>query len=294
LILSIVVVLIVTGLVAAGIWRKRTDYPLGTGAAVPVARTGNGLRWIYVGVGLSFVALVATLFWTMVTIADIAGPPAAPAVRLKVTAQQWWWKVQYLNSDVSRILTTANEIHIPTGKPIQIELTSTDVIHSFWIPALSGKTDAIPGQTNIQWLEASRPGVYRGQCTEYCGMQHAHMGMFVIAQKPSQFQSWLNQQLAPAPVPTTAQTARGEQLFVYRCGTCHTARGSDAAGMVAPDLTHLMSRSTIAAGTLPTTIATLSGWVANPQAVKPGNHMPVLYLLGPELNDLRAYLKTLK
>lgn len=294
LIVSLVVIAIVTALVVIGIVRRHSKLVLGNGEQVPVARTGNGLRWIYIGTGLSFIVLVATLFWTMITIADIAGPPAAPALTLRITARQWWWKVQYLNPDVSRIVTTANEIHIPAGKPIRIELISTDVIHSFWIPALSGKTDAIPGQTNMQWLEASHPGVYRGQCTEYCGMQHAHMGMFVIAQTPAHFQAWLEKQLQPAPPPASAQAARGEQLFVYRCGTCHTARGTDAGGMVAPDLTHLMSRRTIAAGTLPTTIATLSGWIANSQAIKPGNHMPVLYLSGPELNDLRSYLKTLK
>jgi cytochrome c oxidase subunit 2 len=168
------------------------------------------------------------------------------------------------------------------------------VIHSFWIPKLAGKTDTIPGQRNVMWLQANKPGRYRGQCTEYCGPQHAHMAMYVIAQPPDQFRAWLDAQLRPAPPPNSPKLIRGENDFVYRCGVCHKVRGTNGGGTVAPDLTHLMSRHTIAAGTLPNTIAALSGWIANSQAIKPGNRMPVLYLSGPELEDLRSFLITLK
>ena len=144
------------------------------------------------------------------------------------------------------------------------------------------------------WLEATKPGRYRGQCTEYCGHQHAHMAVFAIAQPPDQFKAWYQAQLRPAPAPNSGKAIAGERLFVYRCGSCHTVRGTGAGGTVAPDLTHLMSRRTIAAGTLPNTIGSLSGWIANPQAIKPGNRMPVLYLSGPDLETLRSFLITLK
>ena len=217
-----------------------------------------------------------------------------PALTIEVTGQQWWWKVRYLSDDPSRIFTTANEIHIPTGEPVRIELIGADVIHSFWVPPLSGKTDAIPGQTNVTWLEADRPGRYRGQCTEYCGVQHAHMGFEVVAQSPGEFDAWWDAQLKPAATADRRPANAAPTLFSYHCGACHTVRGTEAGGAIAPDLTHLMSRATIAAGTLPNNAGNLSGWIADPQAIKPGTLMPIVYLSGPELNDIRAYLQTLK
>ena len=277
-----------------GTLRRRDHAEARIGAQLPVAYEGNGLRWIYIGVGISSAALFAALIWTLVTLAAINGPPGPPKVQLRITGYQWWWKVEYLSNDPSRTLITANEIHIPVGEPVRIELLAGDVIHSFWIPKLAGKTDTIPGQRNVMWLEADKPGRYRGQCTEYCGHQHAHMAMFVIAESRSAFEHWWNDQLKPAPAPVSEKTRSGEKLFEYRCGVCHMVRGTQSGGAVAPDLTHLISRHTIAAGTLPTTIAALSGWIANPQAIKPGNHMPVLYLSGPELDNLRSFLVTLK
>jgi cytochrome c oxidase subunit 2 len=158
---------------------------------------------------------------------------------------------------------------------------------------LTGKTDTIPGQVNETWLEAEKPGRYRGQCTEFCGWQHAHMALFVVAEPRAEFDKWYLDQLQPAAAPK-GEAVRGENRFVFRCGACHTVRGTEAGGTVAPDLTHLMSRATIAAGTLPNTVAYLSGWIANPQTIKPGNHMPDLYLSGPELQDIRSFLLTLK
>jgi cytochrome c oxidase subunit 2 len=170
-------------------------------------------------------------------------------------------------------------------------LIGGDVIHSFWVPSLGGKTDTIPGQTNITWLQADRPGIYRGQCTEYCGKQHANMGFFVVAEPAQQFEQWRRQQIAPAaPSPNLAQDVAA---FQTRCGVCHTVRGTPAGGKVGPDLTHVMSRGTIAAGTLPNTPGHLTGWIANPQGIKPGNLMPQIDMSGADLNAIRSFLQTL-
>ncbi|MBF6568239.1 MAG: c-type cytochrome [Candidatus Binataceae bacterium] len=294
LIISVVVILIISALVIMGVLRRRVDVPLGLGGRIPVDRSKPGLSWIYIGVGISSAVLFGTLVWTMMTIAGVSRPPSVPSVDIRITAQQWWWQVQYLSDGPSRLITTANEIHIPVGQPVRFELISTDVIHSFWIPALSGKTDVIPGQTNVTWLEADKIGRYRGQCTEYCGAQHAHMALFAVAQSPAAFKSWWDHQLEPAPQTSSAGLKHGEQLVVYHCGACHSVRGTVAGGVVAPDLTHLMSRATIAAGTIPNNVAELSAWIADPQDIKPGNHMPNLYLSGPELSDVRKFLITLK
>jgi cytochrome c oxidase subunit 2 len=180
---------------------------------------------------------------------------------------------------------------------VRFRLKGADVIHSFWVPALGGKTDTIPGQTNVTWLEADQPGRYRGQCAEFCGFEHARMALEVVADRPAAFQAWWSHQLTAAQPPPPA-TAAGEALFVQKCGACHTVRGAisegaAAGGQVAPDLTHLMSRRLIAAGAAPNTPVGLSAWIANPQSLKPGTLMPTLYLSGPQLNDVRDYLETL-
>lgn len=263
-------------------------------ASVPVERGGNGLRWIWIGVGVSSIPLVVALVWTVSVLAAVSAPTGKPAVVIEVTGAQWWWKARYMDRDPARIFTTANEIHIPTGEPVQIRLASADVIHSFWVPALGGKTDTIPGQTNVTWLQADMAGTYRGQCTEFCGWQHAHMGFLVLAQPPAQFQLWEDAQIKPARPPTSPQEAAGKAAFEFHCGACHTVRGSKAGGSVAPDLTHIESRTTLAAVTLPHTIGALSGWIADPQAIKPGVHMPVMDISGPELERIRSYLQTLE
>jgi len=292
LIISLVVCVIVIALVLGGIVLKRQAGHIT--AAIPLMRGGDGAGWVGLGVGISSVVLLGSMIWTVVVLAAINEPPSKPALTIEVTGQQWWWKVRYLSDDPSRILTTANEIHIPTGKPVRVELIGADVIHSFWVPLLSGKTDVIPGQTNVTWLEADRPGRYAGLCSEFCGVQHAHMGFEIVAQSPRDFEAWWNAQLKPAATTGSSVIARGATLFAYRCGACHTVRGTEAGGAVAPDLTHLMSRATIAAETLPNNVGNLSGWIANPQAIKPGTLMPTVYLSGPELNDIRSFLLTLK
>jgi cytochrome c oxidase subunit 2 len=237
---------------------------------------------------------VVALVWTVSVLAAVSSPAGKPTVVIEITAAQWWWKARYLDPAPSRSFTTANEIHIPVGQPVRIRLRSADVIHSFWVPALGGKTDTIPGQTNLTWLQANAPGTYRGQCTEFCGWQHAHMGLLVVAESPAEFRLWKDAQIRPAPPPASPQIASGRDTFEYRCGACHTVRGSKAGGSVAPDLTHLMSRTTLAAATLPHTIGSLSGWIANPQAIKPGARMPAMEVSGPELERIRTYLQTLK
>ena len=291
--ISILAVTIVTALVLWGTLRPRTvERPV---SDVPIARHGSGLGWLGVSVGISAVFLLIAVVWTMAVLAKInAPPPGATPLTIEITGQQWWWKARYLNDDPSKILTTADEFHIPVGRPIRIKLIGADVIHSFWVPALAGKTDTIPGQTNITWLEADKPGRYRGQCTEYCGQQHAHMAFFIVAESPAAFQKWLDSQLQPAATPSSPALLHDQQVFVQHCGECHTVRGSIAGGSVAPDLTHLMSRETLAAGTLPNTPGALSGWVADPQAQKPGTKMPDLYLSGPELTAVTTYLRTLQ
>ncbi len=290
--ISIIVVITIAALVIAAIRRGRAR----AAALAPshILPERGGVPWVIWGTGISSLVLLATVVWTVEVLAQVSGPPSKAPLTIEVTGKQWWWQVRYLNADPSRIITTANEIHIPVGQPVRVFLIGADVIHSFWIPALTGKTDAIPGQTNTMWLEADRPGTYRGQCTEYCGEQHAHMAAFVVAESPDAFQTWWDEQLRDAPPPSTAQQVQGEVDVVYRCGACHTVRGTGAGGTVAPDLTHLMSRQTIAAGALENTTASLAGWIGNPQAIKPGTRMPVLNLSGPELGDILAYLKTLR
>jgi cytochrome c oxidase subunit 2 len=255
----------------------------------PVERPTRGIGWIYWGVGLSVVPLVAFTGWTVATMAAIERPPQEPAFTIKVDAAQWWWKLTYDDGTAARTFTTANEVHIPVGVPVHFEITSGDVIHSFWIPALGGKTDAIPGRVNETWLAADKPGVYRGQCVEYCGLEHALMALELIAQPQPEFDAWWTAQLAAA----AAATGPGPQLFLTRCGGCHTVRGTSAAGIVGPDLTHVMSRRTIAAGILETTPANLAGWIADPQGIKPGSDMPDVDLTGPELLAVVAYVETL-
>lgn len=185
-------------------------------------------------------------------------------------------------------------MHIPTGVPVRVRLKSADVIHSFWVPALSGKVDLIPGQVNETWIEAREAGPWRGQCAEYCGAQHAHMAFSVIAEPPERFQSWWRLQLEGQPAPAAQSVKAGHDTFMRRCASCHTIRGTDAGGKLGPDLSHLALRAALAAETIPNTPGHRAAWVADPQGIKPGNQMPVLDLAGPELASIETYLATLK
>ena len=203
--------------------------------------------------------------------------------------------VRYLSDDPSQIVTTANEIHIPVGRPVMIRGTSHDVIHSFWVPNLHGKRDLIPSRITTEWIEADRPGRFRGQCAEFCGLQHAHMALWVIAESDDEFARWRERQLQPALPPSDPVKARGRDVFLnHACVFCHTIQGTTAAGQIGPDLTHLASRSTIAAGTLPNTKGNLGGWIVDPQNIKPGNHMATVDLKPEDLQPLLDYLGSLQ
>ena len=290
LIISAVVVVIIAALVLIAIFRRARG---GIVAETPLLE-GEASGWISIGVGLSTVVLVGLVVWTSMTMAGIANAPTEPALSIEVRGHQWWWEFAYLNDDPSKTFVTANEIHIPVGKPVRFALKGEDVIHTFWVPSLGGKIQLIPGQTNLTWLEADKPGVYRGQCSQYCGQQHAHMVLTVFADTSDAYEAWQGAQLRAASEPNSDDTRLGEQRFIGRCGACHTVRGTPANGHVGPDLTHLMSRTTIAGGELPNNPGFLSGWIANPQNLKPGSLMPDPELSGPDLASIRSFLVTLK
>jgi cytochrome c oxidase subunit 2 len=226
---------------------------------------------------------------------ELVAEPPGPALSIDVTAQRWWWDVRYRDPVPSRSFSTANEIHIPVGRPVRLTLRSVDVIHSFWVPNLQGKKDLIPGQVNTLYLQADRPGAFRGQCAEFCGFQHAHMALYVVAEPEEQFALWQEQQRRPAPEPETEQQKKGRDVFMSSsCVLCHTINGTLAAGVTGPNLTHVASRRSLAAGTLPNTRGHLAGWIIDPQMRKPGNNMPPNALRGDELQALLSYLETLR
>jgi cytochrome c oxidase subunit II len=244
------------------------------------------------GAALPALILLPLLFWTFGTLAAI-DPRARPAdLVVDVVGKQWWWEIRYRDTMPSRTFITANELHVPVGKRVELRLTSTDVIHSFWVPELQGKTDLIPGRENVAWIEASRPGEYGGQCAEYCGLQHATMGLLVVAQSEAEFEEWAAGQRAAAPADTV--NAQGREAFVRTCGYCHTVRGTQAGGRMGPDLTHIASRRTLAAGLLPNTPGHLGGWIANPQALKFGSNMPRVPMSRDEFRLIHLYLQTLR
>ena len=292
-VIAIAVVVIISLLVAGAIWRRPGLALQPAGSKIDVDEKTDGLSWIWIGVGISSLVLLFTVVWTMDVLARVTSPPSKPTLTVEVTGHQWWWQIRYLSNDPSQVFSTANEIHIPTGQPVLFKLVSADVIHSFWIPALGGKTDTIPGQTNETWLEAHTPGIYRGQCTEYCGLQHAKMGMLLIAQTPRDFASWREHQLQSAARPTNGGQWAGLANFTAHCGSCHAVRGTDAAGALGPDLSHLMQRHTIAAGVLPNDPEDLDRWIADPQGIKPGALMQKPELTADERAGIIFYLKTL-
>jgi cytochrome c oxidase subunit 2 len=221
----------------------------------------------------------------------------ANAVHVEVTGHQWWWSVRYLDGPhASDIFTTANEMHIPVGRPIVIKLKADDVIHSFWVPSLAGKKDLIPGRTALLTIRADEPGIYRGQCAEFCGLEHAMMGFLVVAEPQSQFDQWSAAQRQPAPEPADATAQRGKQVFQSSsCAMCHAISGADFAGAQhGPDLTHVASRQTLASGTLKNTREEMSAWIRNPQQFKPGTAMPATPLSQEDLDAIVAYLGELK
>ncbi|HYD80297.1 MAG TPA: cytochrome c oxidase subunit II [Paucimonas sp.] len=251
-----------------------------------------------VGGGIVFpvAALSVLLVYALLTSAALMRAGNPPALRIDVTGEMWWWRVVYVDDAGRRIMETANEIRIAAGRPVEMRLTTADVIHSFWVPNLAGKTDMIPGHVNRQRLVAHAPGVFRGECAEYCGAQHAKMAFEVVALEPAAFDAWLASQARPAPSPVDALALRGRQaFFTHDCGKCHTIRGTEATGTAGPDLTHVGSRLSLAAGILPNSIGAFGGWIAASQHIKPGNEMPSFDRLSAEdLRALAAYMESLQ
>ncbi len=218
-----------------------------------------------------------------------------PAVIVHAKAQQWWWQFTYQDGQGKALFNTANELHIPVGQDVLIVLESLDVIHSLWIPTLAGKQDMFPGRRNELRLHAVKPGIYRGQCAEFCGIQHSHMALVVVAEDEDRYAAWLAEQQKPAEEPMSAEAAAGRAVFLAKpCAACHTIRGTPAKGSTGPDLTHIGSRQTLGAGLLDVTRGTLAAWIADPQTLKPGNNMPLVPLSSDQLRQVSAYLESLR
>ncbi len=244
------------------------------------------------GAVIPFVLLVVVMGLAIGVDNTIRAKAAKNNIDIEVIGHQWWWEVRYSEQKID----TANEIHIPVGQDVTFHVITADVIHSFWVPQLSGKVDMIPGQTNTFTLRADKVGTYRGQCAEFCGTQHAHMAFLVIVQPADQYNAWLQDQIKPGVVPKVGSLEQqGQQAFLgSSCVYCHTIAGTNASGHIGPDLTHLASRQTIGSGILPNDPGNLAGWILNSQSMKPGNHMPPMDLNGDQVQALLAYLATLK
>jgi cytochrome c oxidase subunit 2 len=257
-----------------------------------LSRTG-----VIVGAGIVFpiLTLSALLVYGLILSRSLV-MAGSSALRIEVVGEQFWWRVHYVDAFGAPRLVTANEIRIPIGVPIEFVLKSNDVIHSFWVPSLAGKLDMIPGRANSYRFAAQRPGMYRGQCAEYCGAQHALMAFYVVAMERAEFDAWYAREKGPAPDPTSAFLIRGRTLFLENgCGACHAIRGTPARGTIGPDLSHVGGRVSLAAGVFPNNVGTLAGWISSAQHLKPGNLMPSFgNLQGEQLRAIAAYLESLK
>lgn len=282
--IATLVFVIVLGLLGYGLFRSRRQQGDG----------GIGSGRLFVGIGGALIPaliLVGVMVYT-VDVQAALSTPSNPALTVQLIGHQWWWEVHYPDQG----FTTANEVHIPVGQPVLFKLTTADVIHSFWAPQLQAKMDLLPGQTNTTWLTADRPGVYQVECAEYCGLQHAHMQLLIVAEAQDRVNAWMaNEKKAAAAIPTDPVLFQGQQIFLgSACVYCHMIRGTVATGQIGPDLTHIASRRTLGAGMFENNTGNLSGWIINAQALKPGNRMPPMYLDANSLHDLVAYLQSLK
>lgn len=302
------VIVVTVALIAVVRRRRSTEH---TDGDVPAATTGNGHLVVgFLGAVVPALIIIGIMADSVLVLRDTGSTrdAADAAAVIEVDGKQFWWEVRYPGHDVE----TANEIHIPTGQEVRVELTSADVIHSFWVPQLSGKVDLIPGETNVLTLDADEPGTYWGQCAEYCGIQHAWMRFVVVAHDPPEYEGWLEAQARPAQATDrtdddpgadepaadaepVSDVAAGRQIFMSSsCVYCHTVAGTEAQGTLGPDLTHLASRQMIGAGVLPNDRESLARWIEHPQEVKPGNVMPGTDLDDDELDELITYLESLE
>jgi cytochrome c oxidase subunit 2 len=300
---SVFVIGLVTVLIVVGVFPRRRHH------RAEIDETPGWAKALIVGVGLVFSVIVLTVLWvwTLGTMHAQSAPPRPARIDITVTGYEWWWQVDYPSLGI----TTANDIHIPTGQAVRVTLTTQDVLHSLWVPQLQGKTDLVAGHVNKTWWQADHAGVYRGQCAEYCGLQHANMAFYVVAESPADFQAWVDQERQPAGAPSDSNLAHGRDVFLSQpCVACHSIRGVSEAtpgtsleqfglnfpstAVIGPDLTHFGSRLSIGAGAAPNNEGHLGGWIVDSQGIKPGNHMPPIELPAKDLQDLIDYLESLK
>lgn len=278
------VYVIVMGYLLLALFRRRATYEEG-----PPPEGSRFVLWA--GGIIPALILVFTFGAVVYTLNALRTPDVGEELTIEVIGHQFWWEVRYPDMDV----ITANEIHIPVDEPVRVQMTSADVIHSFWVPELHGKLDLVPGRVTSFWLEANEADVYYGQCAELCGVQHANMQFLVIAEEEEQFEGWAEAQRVPATIPEEETVLEGWAIFrTAGCASCHAIDGTSATGDIGPNLTHLASRGTLAAATLPNTRGNLGGWIINPQEIKPGSQMPHTNLTGQELQALLTFLETLE
>jgi len=294
---SIVFLLVMIALLLA--LRKRNPEPLAK--ATPVLEPPQDQERRKRNVVLSAVTITVIILWVFLIASYSAGRSMTAelanknGLSIEVTGHQWWWEVRYQDVDASNIFTTANEIHIPVGVPVTFSLRATDVIHSFWVPNLSGKKDLIPGKINTIWLQADKPGVYRGQCAEYCGLQHAKMALWIVAEPQEQFNAWRQNETQTSVPPANDSQKRGQQVFLSTtCVMCHAINGTPAGSNIGPNRTHIASRNMIGAATMTNSREHLEQWIKDSQQVKPGNKMPQHNFAEQDLQSLLDYLQNLK
>jgi cytochrome c oxidase subunit 2 len=284
---ALVILALVIGIIIAGLLRRHGRPIRGDEPAPEVSTTA----WLLGGGTIMPIIVLAGIFISAVAVLGASERTDPAALEVEVIGHQWWWQVRYPQYGFE----SADEIHIPVGRSVRLRLTSADVIHSFWVPSLNGKTDLNPASENIMYIEADTAGVYIGRCAEYCGMQHAHMGVSVVAEDMGSFLEWVERTRAPARDPADSTQAAGLQAFLdHGCSSCHTIRGTPASGRIGPDLSHLGSRLTIAGATIANTAATLGGWIGNPEGLKPGTTMPTVPMDGGDLNAIVQYLESLR
>ena len=292
-----VVFVAILAALAIALWRSPRASESTPGDAGPLHREEpRPWRGVTAAVAISAVGLFGLLVASVATDHALATMDISNPLGIEIVAHQWWWDIHYTDADPAKSFSTANEMHIPVGRPVLLTLKSGDVIHSFWVPNLHGKKDLIPGRTTTFPIRADQAGTYRGQCAEYCGVQHAYMALLVVAEAPEAFEQWRAAQAAPAaPAPAGDAAAKGRGLFLSgSCMMCHAVRGTPANARAGPDLTHVASRPWIGAGRLRRDASTVEQWIADPQRFKPGVNMPAHHVPDDQLKALAAYMESLR
>ena len=300
LVITGIIFLIVEGVLGYCIWRFRRDAAIGNEPPQVYGSKPIEIAWTAAPALIVFMLVLVTTRTLWEVNVDAQEPqPDDHALFVTVVGHQWWWEYTYEHHDGKKLgFTTSNELHVPVGdkeqaRPVYLSLKSADVCHSFWVPQFTGKTDLIPGHPNSTWFQTDRPGLYFGQCAEYCGTQHANMLIRVVAEPIESFEQWLAHEKSPAV--DDPEMREGKSVFLSQsCVNCHRIRGTTAQGTFAPDLTHLMSRQSLASGMIPNTAENLRAWVADPQKAKPGCLMPAFGLSDHDRDQIVGYLLTLR